>query len=308
MAMDLDACIALVARTWTPRQQLHPGNVAWHGSGCDGAPPADEFLDGDGWFAEVWHQGDASEVEGHFAPDLSPVERRLAFDVVCTHVPRGSVNLTRDAPMADTVRACGARETKAPYFLLQRRILDEWPRPTLPPGYTIVTAEQAGERARVDAHRLAWAPARIKDLLGLTLNGNEGQSSFTVEKYEATKAVPIYRPELDLVVIAPDGSPAAFALGWHDPRSQSMLFEPVGTIPEHARRGLARAVCIAVMTAAQRLGATQAVVGPRGDDAYPAPRRLYQSLGFSTVARTCTLAWDVSQKNKDNDATRSRSD
>ncbi|MEJ7744576.1 MAG: hypothetical protein WKF73_19780 [Nocardioidaceae bacterium] len=99
--MDLVARIALVARTWTPTQQLHPGNVAWHGSGCDGAPPADASLDGDGWFAEVWHQGDASEFEGHFAPYLSPDERRLAFDKVCTHAPHGSVSLVTDAPMAD---------------------------------------------------------------------------------------------------------------------------------------------------------------------------------------------------------------
>lgn len=293
MLMDLDARLALVARTWTPTQQLHPGNVAWHGSGCDGAPPADEFLDGDGWFAEVWHEGHVSEVEGHFAPDLTSDERRRAFDVVCMHAPHGSISLVTDAPMADTVRAAGARDIEGPFFLLQHRGLDELPSPTLPPGYTVVTAEQAGERARVDAHRLAWAPARIKELLGLGLTGNEAQSSFTLDKYEAIKAVTIYRSELDLVVLAPDGSPAAFALGWHDPRSESVLFEPVGTSPEHARRGLSQAVCLAVMTKAQDLGATQAVVGPRGDDAYPAPRCLYHSLGFSTVARTCTLSWDA---------------
>jgi hypothetical protein len=294
MPTDLDARIALVARTWTPTQQLHPGNVAWHGSGCDGSPPADEFLDGDGWFAEVWHQGDESEVEGHFAPDLSPEERRHAFDVVLAHAPRGQVSLVRDAPMADTVRRAGARDTEDAFFLLQRRALDKLPDPVLPPGYTMVSAEHAGEHARVEAHRLAWAPARIKELLGLTPTGNEGQSAFTLEKYQAMKAAPIYRPELDLVVLAPDGSPSAFALGWHDPGSQSMLFEPVGTSPQHARRGLSQAVCIAVMKKAQELGATQAVVGPRGDDAYPAPRRLYRSLGFSTVTRTCTLAWGAS--------------
>ena len=84
---------------------MHSGNVAWHGSGCDGAPPADASLDGGGWFAEVWHQGDASEFEGHFAPDMSPDERRLAFDKACTHAPHGSVSLVTDAPMADTLRA-----------------------------------------------------------------------------------------------------------------------------------------------------------------------------------------------------------
>lgn len=296
MPMDLEARISLVARTWTPTQQLHPGNVAWHGSGCDGARPADELLDGDGWFAEVWHDGRLSEVEGHFAPDLTSDERRRAFDVVCRHVPQGSISLVRACPMADTVRAAGARDIGGPFFSLEHRGLAGLPGSPLPPGYTVVTAEQAGPRARVEAHRLAWAPARIKELLGLGLTGTEGQSSFTPEKYDALKAVTLYRSELDLVVLAADGSPAAFALGWHDPRSESLLLEPVGTSPEHARRGLSQAVCLAVMKQAHDLGATQAVVGPRGDDAYPAPRRLYRSLGFSTVARTCTLSWDANEE------------
>lgn len=107
------------------------------------------------------------------------------------------------------------------------------------------------------------------------------------------KAVRIYRPELDLVIVAPDGNPAAFALGWYDTHSRSMLFEPVGTSPDYARRGFSRAACTAVMQAARDLGGTQVVVGPRGDDLYPAPSRLYTSLGFSTLTRTCTLTWDL---------------
>jgi len=38
---------------------------------------------------------------------------------------------------------------------------------------------------------------------------------------------------------------------------------------------------------------------PRGDDGYPAPRRLYESLGFSTIARTCTLSWDLMAGSRD---------
>ena len=112
------------------------------------------------------------------------------------------------------------------------------------------------------------------------MTGNEPPSSFDLDRYRALKTVTTYRPELDLVVLTPDGSPAASALGWYDDHSRSMLFEPVGTSPTHARRGLAQAVCAAVMTAAEDLGATQAVVGPRGDDAHPTARRLYRSLGF----------------------------
>ena len=38
---------------------------------------------------------------------------------------------------------------------------------------------------------------------------------------------------------------------------------------------------------------------PRGDDGYPAPRRLYESLGFSTIARTCTLSSDLMAGSRD---------
>lgn len=293
--MDLEARIALVARTWSPTQQLHPGNVAWHGSGCDGAPPADMTLEGTGWFAEVWREDEAAaEVDGHFSPNLSPDEQRSVFEEIRSHAPNGSISLVADAPMTDTLRTAGARDLGGPFFLLQHRSLDQLPRQTLPPGFTVVTAEQAGERTRVEAHRLAWAPARIKELLGLRATGDEPHSSFTLDKYRAMKAVSIYRSELDLVVLAPDGSPAAFALGWHDSQSRSMLFEPVGTSPDHTRRGLSQAVCTTAMAAVRDLGATHVVVGPRGDDAYPAPRRLYQTLGFSTLTRTCTMTWDAS--------------
>lgn len=283
----------MVASTWAPTEQVHPGNVAWHRTGCDGAPPADLTLNGDGWFAEVWHSQATAEVDGHFSPDLSPAARRAAFDSIRDVAPRGSISLVIDSPMADTLRAAGGHETEGPFFLLQHRDLEDPGTPAVPAGFEVVTAHEAGEDVRVQAHRRAWAPARIRELLGLPVTGDEPSSTFSLEKYRAMKAVSIYRPELDLVIVAPDGNPAAFALGWHDAHSRSMLFEPVGTSPDHARRGLSRAACTAVMKAARDLGATRVVVGPRGDDVYPAPRRLYTSLGFSTLARTCTLTWDV---------------
>lgn len=290
--MDTEGRIELVAATWTPTQQLHPGNVEWHGSGCDGAPPADTTLEGPGWFADVWRNGDAAEVDEHFSPQMDAACRALAFEQIREAAPYGTISLVVDSPMTRTVRGAGAEEVAdTPYFLLQQRDLADvsmaWP----PPGYSIVHAEEAGAQIRVDAHRRAWAPARIKQLLGLEVSGEEPESTFSLAKYEAMKSVSIYRPELDLLVLTKHGTPAAFALGWLDARSGSVLFEPVGTSPEYAREGLARAACQAVMSVAQDLGATQAVVGPRGDSAYPAPRRLYESLGFTAVARTETLAW-----------------
>jgi hypothetical protein len=79
-----------------------------------------------------------------------------------------------------------------------------------------------------------------------------------------------------------DGMPPCV---WLDPASKSVLFEPIGTDPAHCGRGLARALCSDTLRAAAALGATQAVVGPRGDNAYPLPRRVYQGLAMREVAQ-----------------------
>lgn len=290
--MDTEGRIAVVASTWAPGQQLHPGNVAWHGSGCDGAPRPDVTIDGEGWFADVWRDADVSAVEGHFSPALNAADRASAFRRIRKVAPPGSTGVVADSPMALTMRHEGAIEmADAPYFLLQHRRLDEDCQWRLPAGYLIVTAAEVGEQARVAAHCRAWAPARIKRLLGLAVTGEESPSSFTLEKYREMKTSGIYRSDLDLVVVTDDGEPVSTALGWLDEGSRSVLFEPVGTVPGHARKGLSRAVCCAVMNVARGLGASRAVVGPRGDEAYPVPRRLYESIGFTTLARTEVLTW-----------------
>jgi hypothetical protein len=295
--VDLEERLALVSSTWTPYQRLHPGNVAWHGTGCDGAPPADLELEGPEWFADAWlserkpEVPATVEVDAHFSPQLTEPQRQRVYNQIRELAPRGTVAVVSDSAMKTTIRSCGACDVDGPYFLLQHRTLDSLPDAALPDGYRITTAAEAGVLARVQAHRDAWAPARIKSLLGLPITGDEPTSSFSMSKYRAMKEVSIYRPELDLVVLAADGSPAAFALGWLDDASQSLLFEPVGTSPAHALRGLSFSVCAALMHGAVILGAREAIVGPRGDDAYPIPRYLYASLGFTSVGRTCTLAW-----------------
>jgi hypothetical protein len=44
-------------------------------------------------------------------------------------------------------------------------------------------------------------------------------------------------------------------------------------------------LCAEILRAARDLGAIQAVVGPRGDDAYPVPRRLYEGLQMRQIGQ-----------------------
>ena len=129
--------------------------------------------------------------------------------------------------------------------------------------------------ARVAVHRAAFDPSRV-----------------TEESYARVMAEWPYRPDLDCVVVAPDGSFASYALGWIDEANRTGLLEPVGTHPDHRRRGLARAACRLALRQLRATGATKALVGSRGDAAYPVPSLLYEAIGFRELTRSLIYARD----------------
>ncbi len=81
---------------------------------------------------------------------------------------------------------------------------------------------------------------------------------------------PMYRRDLDIVAEAPSGDIAAFATVWYDDVTRSTYCEPVGTMPEHQRKGLARAVIAEGMRRSKELGALIATVGGGGESNPPA--------------------------------------
>lgn len=80
------------------------------------------------------------------------------------------------------------------------------------------------------------------------------------EWYHCIQRVPLYRRDLDIVAVAADGSVAAFCTLWYDDVTRTGYFEPVGTAPEHQRRGLGKAVMIEAMRRAKALGANLVTV------------------------------------------------
>ena len=99
---------------------------------------------------------------------------------------------------------------------------------------------------------------------------------------------PGYRPDLDLAVIAPDGTFAAYATVWWEPVNRYIIFEPVGTHPDHRRRGLASAVMAEGLRRTAVLGAETAYVG---SGAGKPSNVLYESLGFTEVIDY--VRWDA---------------
>jgi ribosomal protein S18 acetylase RimI-like enzyme len=137
--------------------------------------------------------------------------------------------------------------------------------PTVPAGYRLRTVRRGDLERRVAVHRAAFAPSRV-----------------VPASYARLQQEWPYRPDLDHVVEGSDGSFAAFCLAWIDAENRAGLLEPVGTHPEHRRRGLATAVCSAAALHLRALGAEHVVIGSiDGSDA----ERLYERIGFRTVTR-----------------------
>lgn len=106
-------------------------------------------------------------------------------------------------------------------------------------------------------------------------------STMTTEKYRALMGAPDYDPDLDVVILAPDGQYAAFALGWANPESKVGLFEPVGTRREFQRLGLGKAALHEAMCRMQIRGIETATVRTSPSLAGVIP--FYQAAGFQIM-------------------------
>ena len=182
--------------------------------------------------------------------------------------------LDADVASVEALRACGFEAAEAGYRHHVRSLGDGRPiaQPKMPVGYRIRAVDPAADLAgRVALHRVVWDPSKV-----------------TESSYGALTRHEPYRPDLDLVVEAPDGSFAAYALGWFDPIGRVGELEPVGTHPAHRRRGLARAVCLAALRRLADVGAETAViysavaVTPRTDGTVTGA--LYTSLGMQSIS------------------------
>jgi ribosomal protein S18 acetylase RimI-like enzyme len=268
----------LVQDAWAlagPKNERHVGDVAWAATQHAGREPE--------WRRQLWEDGGRLVAYGWlFRPrtldwQLDPRRPDLLHDVLdwfeaaAEEAPLETSALADDEAAVEILRERGYAEvTGEPWLAYLLRDLDEIAQPELPDGYTLraVHGEHDLER-RVDVHRRTWEPSR-----------------FTLESYRNVRRTWPYREDLDCVVEASDGTFAAYTLAWYDDENRVGELEPVGTHPDHRRRGLGRAVNLFALHRLRDAGAERAIVLCRGDDEYPIPKLLYESVGFRQHSRS----------------------
>jgi len=105
--------------------------------------------------------------------------------------------------------------------------------------------------------------------------------SYTIDRLNGMVASPEYHGEYDVMVIAPDGQPAAYCVGWHEAARVGYGFiEPVGTHADFRRRGFATAVIKECFARLKRSGIHTVEIA---SGAEPNPSNfLYDSLSPAT--------------------------
>jgi ribosomal protein S18 acetylase RimI-like enzyme len=277
---DLRRMQALVTRAWQlrgPKVERHIGDVAWGRFQHVGRDPE--------WRTALWEDG--GEVVAWawlFRPrtldyQLHPERPELLAEVLDWFEaeaegdePLVTSALPEDEAAVAELVGRGYEAVRGEPWLayLIRDLSEPVAEPTVPDGFRLRNVRGGEDVApRVAVHRAAFHPSRV-----------------TVESYRNVRRAYPYRADLDCVVEASDGSFASYCLVWHDEVIGVGELEPVGTHPDYERRGLASAVCRFALRRLQELGASTAIVYARGDDAYPAPKRLYESIGFREHTRS----------------------
>jgi hypothetical protein len=156
----------------------------------------------------------------------------------------------------------------------------------VPAGYRIRPVADGEDQAKVDAHRRAWKPVHLPFTDG---SGDgidpDAESRFDADAYAAMRLAPVYRPDLDLVIEAPDGSLAGTCTAWLDPTTGWAELEPLGIVPEHRRRGLAGILALDVCRRVAELRGREMFINASPLPYYRAPWDAYVAVGFAPMDR-----------------------
>ncbi len=211
----------------------------------------------------AWSEGRRGELLREGAPDTPRAYAALGEQTIATTA------LESDVARIAALRRHGyeADDGGATYYA---RSLDvAIPESRLPEGMRLRHATDADLEQRVDLHRDAWSVW--------------GPSSATVEAYRRLRGAPLYQQDLDVVIESGDGRLVSYCICWVDGTNGVATFEPVGTRPEFAGRGLAREVIFEALQRLRDRGMRRALVSTASVN--ERAMRLYPSCGFEVADR-----------------------
>lgn len=250
-----------------PDTFMHPGDLVWwlrQNTLVDPAQALDLFFDGDTLQGFAYSDSSWAVLQG--LPQL-PAE---VWDAIVAQVAaKNADKLTVQPHEQDTAQVAaltraGLRPSDNRMVRLVRRTEPaDLKAVDLPAGFRFADMDSGEISAedRVQIHRDVWHPSKV-----------------TLEAYRRLQAAPLYRADLDVMVVAPTGELAAYALGWFDPGSGTGLMEPVGTRASFRRQGLGRCLIREMTRRLTALGAAKVTIGSYEKNV--AATALYQSAGY----------------------------
>lgn len=168
-----------------------------------------------------------------------------------------------DESRKDIYRRHGFKPYHEVEYIKSQNLEDKVFQPVLPEGYRFSSVTDDLIRTRIECSAAAFSG-----------------EPFSTETYHAMQKAPSFLEDLDLVILDPEGEAAAFCTVWYYPDEGHGVFEPVGTHPDHQRKGLAKAIIFEGLRRAQVHGAKKAYVNAFADHR----SKFYASAGFEDDA------------------------
>lgn len=249
-------------------------------------PPTDEVIDGFVGF-RVHPTARGSDLQKQIVAWAEGRLREVGQE-------RGLLVKLRSGTRADqsqriaVLESCGFKPDR--YFLtMERSLSNPIPEPQFPQGFTL---RQLKDEQEIEA----WV-----EMYNQTFIDHWNHHVLTVERVKFELTQPNYRPELDLIAIAPDGKFAAFCHCEIRPEENARSgrnegwIVTLGTRRGFRKQGMGRAMLLAGM---QRLKAAGVEIVKLGVDTEnpSGALRLYESVGFRQVYTNISFVKDVQIK------------
>lgn len=164
----------------------------------------------------------------------------------------------------EILEARGYKKPPVPIFVNEQSLEGEIEKPQLPEDYTVHSMSEDIEL--IKRYELGYK----------IFNSVESYEPNIPEYFYARLKAPMYRKDLDIVTKYKDGTLASCCILWFDEETKTGVLEPVGTHPDHRKKGLGKVVILEALNRLKALGGKAAYVICHGEDRMA----FYSSTGF----------------------------